>query len=97
MGYKYTFKFDRFQDETGGYKGRSFGRGTVDMERFKTGELPVQQFKIYDADGEHYASGVLYDENDSASGFEPLNRLMYDYGATEIRYKNPSSGKFETL
>ena len=51
-------------------------------------------FKIYDDDGELYYSGYCTDD----SSFSPLLDFAQPYaGATEIRYRNNTSGKYETL
>lgn len=58
------------------------------------GSVPVlYKFRLLDDDGEIYAYGV--GTNDSS--FAPLDRYMYDYGCTEIQYKNPVTGAYETL
>ena len=54
---------------------------------------PLFNFRLLDDDGVIYAYGVSTDD----SSFAPLDRYMYDYGCTEIQYKNPSTGKYETL
>ena len=51
-------------------------------------------FKIYDDDGELYYSGYSTDD----SSFSPLLDFAQPYaGATEIRYRNKETGKYETL
>ena len=61
------------------------------------GEVPpLYPFRLLDDDGEIYAYGVSTD-NSSESAFAPLDRYEYDYGVTEIQYKNPETGKYETL
>lgn len=50
------------------------------------------RFRLLDDDNEIYAYG-----NASAKTFEPLDTYMYDYGCTEIQYKNQETGKYETL
>lgn len=60
----------------------------------KYGFVPtLYDFRLLDDDGEIYAYGVGTDD----SSFAPLDRYMYDYGCTEIQYKNPATGKYETL
>lgn len=60
----------------------------------KTGSVPtLYNFRLLDDDGVIYAYGVGTDN----SSFAPLDRYMYDYGCTEIQYKNPVTGKYETL
>lgn len=59
-----------------------------------------ETFKMYDDDGEHYYTGkiVHFAEGQTEEGFEPLSDYgTANAGATEIRYKNPKTGKFETL
>lgn len=60
----------------------------------KYGEVPeLFSFRLLDDDGEIYAYGKSTDN----SSFAPLDRYMYDYGCTEIQYKNKITGKYETL
>ena len=49
-------------------------------------------FRLLDDDGEIYAYGKSTEEN----SFAPLDRYMYDYGCTEIQYRN-KEGKYEAL
>ena len=67
------------------------------IEFFTVGKtFPVElfDFKIYDDDGELYLSGKSTDDSD----FGPLDDFgMPSYGATEIRYKNKKTGRYETL
>lgn len=49
-------------------------------------------FRLLDDDGEIYAYGKA-----SVKTFEPLDTYKYDYGCTEIQYKNQETGKYETL
>lgn len=51
------------------------------------------RFRLLDDDGEVYAYGVSTDN----SSFSPLDRYMYDYGCTEIQYKDKLTGQYETL
>ena len=60
----------------------------------KYGEVPeLFSFRLLDDDGEVYAYGKSTDN----SSFAPLDRYMYDYGCTEIQYKNKITGKYEML
>lgn len=60
----------------------------------KLGSVPVlYSFRLLDDDGVVYAYGVSTDD----SSFAPLDRYMNDYGCTEIQYRNPKTGKYETL
>lgn len=60
----------------------------------KYGEVPeLFSFRLLDDDGEIYAYGKSTDN----SSFAPLDRYMYDYGCTEIQYKNKVTGKYEAL
>ncbi len=60
----------------------------------KHGCVPVlYSFRLLDDDGIIYAYGKSTDN----SSFAPLDHYMYDYGCTEIQYKNPKTGKYETL
>lgn len=60
----------------------------------KFGCVPtLHSFRLLDDDGEIYAYGKSTDDSD----FAPLDRYMYDYGCTEIQYRNPATGKYETL
>ena len=54
---------------------------------------PLFSFRLLDDDGFIYAYGVGTDD----SSFAPLDRYAPDYGCTEIQWKNPSTGKYETL
>ena len=61
------------------------------------GELPpLYDFRLLDDDGIVYMYGKSTD-CDSELAFAPLERYMYDYGCTEIQYKNPVTKKYETL
>ena len=53
----------------------------------------LYRFRLLDDDGVVYAYGVSTDN----SSFAPLDRYTYDYGCTEIQYKNPITKKYETL
>ena len=57
---------------------------------------PLHNFRLLDDDGEVYAYGKSTDDS-SEDAFIPLDDFMYDYGVTEIQYKNPETGKYETL
>lgn len=60
----------------------------------KHGAMPdLFTFRLLDDDGEIYAYGKSTDD----SSFAPLDRYMYDYGCTEIQYRNPATGRYETL
>lgn len=60
----------------------------------KYGEVPeLFSFRLLDDDGEIYAYGKSTDN----SSFVPLDRYMYNYGCSEIQYKNKVTGKYETL
>lgn len=50
-------------------------------------------FRLLDADGEIYG----YGKNTKKDDFEPLDVYEYQYGCTEIQYRNPATGKYETL
>lgn len=50
-------------------------------------------FRLLDDDGNVYAYGKSNDD----SSFAPLDAYAFDYGVTEIQYKNPKTGKYETL
>lgn len=50
------------------------------------------KFRLLDEDGVVYAYGYNSSEN-----FAPLEQYMYAYGCTKIQYKNPVTGKYETL
>ena len=58
----------------------------------------AEEFRAYDDDGVLYAHGLIVTGNDFANLFEPLDEfLMPSWGCTELRYKNPKTGQFETL
>ena len=54
---------------------------------------PLFSFRLLDDDGIIYAYGKGTDD----SSFAPLDRYMNDYGVTEIQWKNPRTGIYETL
>jgi len=54
---------------------------------------PLYKFRLLDDDGIIYAYGVT----SVPDTFAPLDKYMYDYGCTEIQYKNPETGVYETL
>lgn len=61
------------------------------------GEVPtLYSFRLLDGDGIVYAYGMSTDDSSEAA-FAPLDRYMDDYGCTEIQYKNPETGVYETL
>ena len=60
----------------------------------KYGQVPVlYSFRLLDDDGVIYAYGASSDD----SSFAPLDRYMYDYGCTEIQYKDKKTGEYKTL
>lgn len=62
------------------------------MER--DGIIPkLYDFRLLDDDGEVYG----YGKSTNNSSFAPLDNYMYEYGCTEIQYKNPETGEYETL
>lgn len=71
------------------------GRGKKMMNKLKesnyTGD--IYRFRLLDDDGIVYAYGISTDD----SSFAPLDRYMYDYGCTEIQYRNQETGEYETL
>ncbi len=50
-------------------------------------------FRLLDDDGVVYA----YGKGTNNRSFAPLDRYSPDYGCTEIQYKNPKTGRYETL
>ncbi len=63
----------------------------------KYGSVPtLYSFRLLDDDGEIYAYGKSTD-NSSEAAFAPLDSYEAVYGCTEIQYKNPVTGKYETL
>lgn len=58
--------------------------------------VPLYEFRLLDDDGLVYAYG-LSTENDTEDAFRPLDRYQADYGVTEIQYKDPVTGAWETL
>ena len=52
-----------------------------------------EKFRLLDDDGLIYAYGY----SNNSSSFAPLDRYQGDYGCTEIQYKNPKTGEYETL
>jgi hypothetical protein len=64
----------------------------------KTIKAKGQRFKMYDDDGELYYEGYFLSHSEESDEFEPLTCFgAPNAGATEIRYKNPKTNKFETL
>jgi len=64
----------------------------------KTIKTKGQRFKMYDDDGELYYEGYFLSHSEESDEFEPLTCFgAPNAGATEIRYKNPKTNKFETL
>jgi transposase len=61
----------------------------------KPKDMPYK-FRLLDDDGEVYAYGYSKTNDDDAA-FNPLNQFMNSYGCTEIQYKNPDTGIYETL
>ena len=60
----------------------------------KYGSVPVlYKFRLLDDDGIVYAYGM----SSVPDTFAPLDRYEYDYGCTEIQYKNLETGQYETL
>ena len=61
----------------------------------------VVKFRLLDDDGIVYAYGIMdrdrFENDEDVEGFEPLYRYMYEYGCTEIQYKNEEIGEYETL
>ncbi len=53
----------------------------------------IHKFRVRDDDGVTYFWGVC----SNPSSFAPLDIVGADYGCTEIQYKNPTTGKYETL
>lgn len=57
----------------------------------------LYDFRLLDDDGVIYAYGKSTNDGSTESAFAPLDRYMYEYGCTEIQYKNPATGEYETL
>lgn len=64
-------------------------------------EIPADKripFKLYDDDNELYYTGIAETGAcDTEEGFEPLDWAMCDAGCTEIKYRNKTTGIWETL
>ena len=81
------------------FEGEKFARNirceyqytTAQIEAMK--ENMTHKFRVRDDDGVTYFWGVCSDPN----SFAPLDYVGADYGCTEIQYKNPDTGKYETL
>lgn len=54
------------------------------------------KFRLLDDDGLVYAYGYS-DSCDDEKAFEPLDFYEPLYGVTEIQYKEPETGEYETL
>ncbi len=52
-----------------------------------------QHFKLFDDDNNINYEGFATPETE----FQPLNWAMNDVGSTRIDYRNPKTGKYETL
>lgn len=52
----------------------------------------LHRFRLLDDDGEVYAYGKASKET-----FAPLDAYMYEYGCTEIQYKDEETGKYIVL
>ena len=61
-------------------------------EKFGT-QPQLFSFRLLDDDGVIYA----YGKSTNHGSFAPLDAYMDVYGCTEIQYKNPGTGKYETL
>lgn len=61
----------------------------------KYGKEPPElyDFRLLDDDGEIYA----YGKSTRADSFAPLDKYAAWYGCCDIQYKNPKTGKYETL
>tara|TARA_Y100001970_G_C13911728_1_gene688888 strand:- start:73 stop:363 length:291 start_codon:yes stop_codon:yes gene_type:complete len=56
-----------------------------------------ERFSMYDDDGNCCYEGIFVGDDD-ATGFEPLKDFgIPNAGCTEIRYRNPNTGKMERL
>ncbi len=53
----------------------------------------IHHFRVKDDDGTTYFWGV----SSNPESFAPLDLVGVDYGCTSIEYKNPETGKYETL
>ena len=93
--YAWTITQDKICD---GEEAGTVGPFDASMSATEISSHPDREyFAMYDDDGEQYFAGYFVGDDD-ASGFEPLEDLgMPGYGCTEIRYKNPRTGKMETL
>ena len=64
------------------------------VDRLHEGRIG-EAFRIYDDDGELYYSGRIIGDYE---GFEPLDDFgATNAGATDIKYRNHTSGKWELL
>lgn len=56
-------------------------------------------FRLYDGDGEHmYTGKILHLQGPDACDFQPLRDFgTPNAGCTEIRYRNPGTGKWEAI
>lgn len=60
----------------------------------QSGTVPqLYKFRLLDDDGIVYAYGM----STRPDSFAPLDRYQWVYGCTEIQYKDPKTGKYETL
>ena len=66
-------------------------------ELTKIGEPTPEEFRLLDDDKNVYFEGLAYLTKQD-TGFEPLwDWAMPGWGCTEIQYKNPHTGAWETL
>lgn len=105
----YAFKITTIGDPEifGEFKGRLYASAftpseadglKAELKRSKAERVVQRQyFRLYDDDGNFYLGGFAI-LGDDCDGFEPLDEwAMPAFGATEIRYKSPKTGKFEIL
>jgi hypothetical protein len=94
-GYAWIITEDRLED---GKRVGVMGPGGVTLSGREIKNHPEREyFAMYDDDGNLYYRGYFVG-GEWASGFEPLDDYgMPNAGAVEIRYRNPKTGKMETL
>ena len=81
------------------FGGEKFARNIRCEYQYTTAQIEAlkpkmtHKFRVRDDDGITYFWGVSSDD----SSFAPLDTVGAALGCTEIQYKNPITGKYETL
>lgn len=98
----YAFRISKTDGDelVAGYLNKGWAGGSKEARQELWGKLanPVknnaEKFRLLDDDKTPYLWGWFLGDDD-ATGFEPLDRFMYDLGVTEIQYRE--KGEWKTL